>query len=32
MPTLIDLAERRGLSVVEDCAQSVGATHNERKL
>jgi dTDP-3-amino-3,4,6-trideoxy-alpha-D-glucose transaminase len=32
MPTLIDLAERHGLSVVEDCAQSVGATHNERKL
>jgi dTDP-3-amino-3,4,6-trideoxy-alpha-D-glucose transaminase len=32
MPTLMGLAERYGLSVVEDCAQSVGATHRGRKL
>jgi dTDP-3-amino-3,4,6-trideoxy-alpha-D-glucose transaminase len=32
MPTLMKLAERYGLSVVEDCAQSVGATCDGRKL
>ena len=32
MPGLIEVAERYGLTVVEDCAQSVGATHQGRKL
>jgi dTDP-3-amino-3,4,6-trideoxy-alpha-D-glucose transaminase len=30
--TLMEVAERYGLSVVEDCAQSVGASYDGRKL
>ena len=32
MPKLMKVAERYGLLVVEDCAQSVGASHEGRKL
>src|SRR5262249_22389277 len=32
MPAIMEIAERHGLFVVEDCAQSVGANLNGRKL
>jgi len=32
MPSLMELSEQNKLAVVEDCAQSVGATLNDRKL